>query len=529
MANDFNNDSLRERYLSADISKVTARAIPEAPGGKETYYLHIHFNEGARMENIRAFMLAGKLGEKGVVNRTIPANPETDPDTAGSIIERGFYISYTTSLFREQIETLIKGALSVETVSFLRRMPDGGIDAVTSGKTSNTGAVRVRQTGKESRQTTSVSEPPQKAPASAPQEAYAEPSKQHSEKPASDIGIEWKKLDIMLDLVGEIAMNESYIRQHTDIKKSDSAMLRNAVTQLGKLTNDLKNTVDSIRALPVSTMFSRIRRIVDAAGKNPGKDVDLVLEGASVRVDKWILDTLYDPIALLVQNAIEHALEHPKERLEAGKITDGRITLSARKSGDDLIISVDDDGRGLVAGRHEHRACIDAVKSKVKQISGTVSVENKIGRGVKVILQIPPNLAVSCVQAAVGKGVYAIPVGNIADVIKPGKNQIITDSAGMEGVLLNGETCPIARIHTLFEEPDAVTDISGGLLILANAGGKRVCLLVDRLIDRHRVVVRPLSDLPDQFCSDEKRAYISGGAVTNDGAVCPVLNIMSLV
>jgi two-component system chemotaxis sensor kinase CheA len=127
-------ESPEEDELAADLAKIAERAAADqtaqtAPGGTDTYFLHVHFNEGSKMENIRAFMLVNKLAEKGTVNRTIPANPESDPDAGNRIVERGFYVSYTTTLMREQIETLVKGTLSVEAVSFVRRLPDDAGDA----------------------------------------------------------------------------------------------------------------------------------------------------------------------------------------------------------------------------------------------------------------------------------------------------------------------------------------------------------------------------------------------------------------
>ncbi|MDR3363922.1 MAG: chemotaxis protein CheW [Clostridiales Family XIII bacterium] len=656
--------------LAADLSKITAHLSETAdtPGGNATYYLHIHFNEGAKMENIRAFMLVNKLSEKGIVNRTVPAGPESNPDAANRIIERGFYVSYTTSLFREQIETLIKGTLSVETVSFVRKLPDdpSGAEAApeppkpeprpqpiaplpATGFAPPVQAPQPaqqappqfaqpqqqapQQAQQQAQQVQMVQAPQpaqQKAPASAPQPQrpvfvdvtrqappqFAQPQRpvfvnvtqspapvqavpgparaaQADGAPAQEpppakkdggqdkplaaipsanqsfISVELKKLDTLLDLVGEIVINESIVTENPDLEGLELTNFNKAARQLDKLTNELQDTVMSIRMLPISMVFQRMRRIVRDMGKNLGKEAELVLVGDTTEVDKTILDALSDPIMHLVRNAMDHALESPEERSSNGKNPAGHIILSAQNSGGDIIISVSDDGKGLdknvILGKARANGLLrkpeteysdreifnllmapgfstrdnvseysgrgvglDVVKSNIEKIGGSVIIESKKGLGTNIIMKIPLTLAIiSCIEVAIGNDVYSVPINNIRESFKSNAGQLITDPMGGEMIMLRGEVYPIVRLYSLFGRDDAIKNIADGILVLVETGDCNACLLADSLVGKFQVVVKPLPKFLNRFGA--KQSGISGCTIMGNGNISLIVNVQDLV
>jgi len=652
--------------LVADISKVTARAAEGTTEERETCYLHIHFNEGSKMENIRAFMLINKLNEKGVVNRTIPANPETDPNSANAIIERGFYISYTTTLFREQIETLVKGTLSVESVSFVRRLPDEA-GAAEAGAKPQKPELRPQPTGLDGQaapapepdaQTPEVQpaqpeprpqiytqpeppqvhrqepqpmqwttsepaaqpeppaperpvfiditkhepEPPQAPPEPVPQAAPIEPpqpipvapieappeipappepapaprtAKAEPAVPSVShtnqniISVELKKLDALLDLVGEIVINESIVTQNPELEGLELTNFNKAAHQLDKLTNELQDTVMSIRMLPVAIVFQRMRRIVRDMSKSLGKEANLILVGEATEVDKTILDALSDPIMHLIRNAMDHAIETPNARIDAGKSVNGHIILSAQNSGGDVIISISDDGKGLdkdmILSKARSRGLLrkpesdytdkeifnmlmapgfstredvsefsgrgvglDVVKSNIERIGGSVTIESKMGLGTNVIMKIPLTLAIiSCMEIVIGKEIYSIPINNIRESFKADTGQIITDPSGCEMIMLRGQAYPIIRLYDTFGCSDAITDIGEGILVLVDAGDHNACILADRLVGKFQVVVKPLPRFLNRF--GVKRSGISGCTIMGTGNISLIVNVQELV
>ena len=630
--------------LAADISKITARTAAEhsAPGGQEIHFLHVHFNEGSKMENIRAFMLINKLAEKGNVNRTIPANPESDPEAATRIAENGFYVSYTTSLLRDQIEALVKGTLSVEAVAFVRRLPDSaegeneaheppkpeprpqpimdvpevqesasasippdaGVQAQESTSTSQPGRESPAATGAEpykhpteadkparpvfvdiTQQTAKPPVPPAQPPA-APQLAAEQKGQLARPIPANEgkqadthpsggaatqniISVELKKLDTLLDLVGEIVINESIVTENPDLEELELPNFRKAARQLDKLTNELQDTVMSIRMLPVSIVFQRMRRIVRDMSKSLGKDANLILVGEMTEVDKTILDALSDPLMHLVRNAMDHAIETPEERIEAGKAPGGHIILSAQNSGGDVIISVSDDGKGLdrnviinkarangllrkpeneytdkeifnllmapgfstkedVSKYSGRGVGMDVVKSNIEKIGGTVIIESKKGLGTNIILKIPLTLAIiSCIEIAIGQDIYSIPINNIRESFKSSAGQLITDPTGSEMIMLRGQPYPIIRLYELFGRSDAVTDVEEGILVLVDAGDRSACLLADSLIGKFQIVVKPLPSYMHRF--GVKRSGISGCTIMGNGNISLIINVQEMV
>ncbi|MDR3305087.1 MAG: chemotaxis protein CheW [Clostridiales Family XIII bacterium] len=651
--------------LKADIGKVASRVM--APGAgtlaePTTYFLHIHFNEGSKMENIRAFMLVNKLSEKGTVGRTIPGNLESNPDAANQIIERGLYIGFTTTLFREQIETLAKGTLSVETVSFVRKLPDDAGDGdfpaaepakpeprpqpiaqtpapeqtlpppqapqipgaprtpaviVPPQQSQPPGAPRIQTSAPAAAISAptpaqaprpvfvaapAVSAPPPAvsaapAPQAAPQAAPTQPTLPQPvpsapiQKPAAQtkpgpgdtaapgltdlaskqsfISVDLKKLDALLDLVGEIVINESTVTENPDLDGLELSGFRKAAKQLDKLTNELQDTVMSIRMLPVSMVFQRMRRIVRDMSKSLGKEAELVLVGETTEVDKTILDALTDPIMHLVRNAMDHAIELSAERGEAGKNPVGHIVLSAQNSGGDVIISVSDDGKGLdknvildkarakgllrkpeseysdkeiynllmapgfstkenVTEYSGRGVGMDVVKSNIEKIGGTVIIESKLGQGTHIILKIPLTLAIiSCMEISVGNDIYSIPINNIKESFKASAGQLITDPLGNEMIMLRGMAYPIVRLYEVFGKQEAIKDLEAGILVLADAGDKSVCMLADELIGKFQVVVKPLPRFLKRF--NIKTSGISGCTIMGNGSISLIINVQELV
>jgi len=608
------------------------------------------------MENIRAFMLVNKLGEKGTVNRTIPANPETDSGAASHIVERGFYVSYTTSLFREQIETLIKGTLSVEAVSFVRKLPDdpGGTDAaeeppkpeprprpiapqapspppqsrpvfvdvtlpgqpaeeqiepappdrpvfidVTKSQPAGETPQPVDETPQPDNEPARPAEPtPEKFPALPsffpPQPAQVKASQVgapelhepllapdhigdfgadtppvHAHAGQNIISVELRKLDSLLDLVGEIVINESIVTENPDLEGLELANFRKASRQLDKLTDELQDTVMSIRMLPVSMVFHRMRRIVRDMSKSLGKEANLVIVGEMTEVDKTILDALSDPIMHLVRNAMDHALEAPEERSQAGKSACGHIILSAQNSGGDVIISVSDDGVGLdrnmilnkarahgILRKPEYEYSdkeifnllmapgfttkenvseysgrgvgLDVVKSNIERIGGTVIIESKKGFGTNIILKIPLTLAIiSCIEIAIGGDIYSIPINNIRESFKSSAGQLVTDPTGGEMIMLRGQPYPIVRLYDNFGVSDAVTDIAEGILVLVESSEHSACLLADSLVGKFQVVVKPIPPYLSRF--KVKQKGISGCTIMGNGNISLIVNVQDMV
>jgi two-component system chemotaxis sensor kinase CheA len=353
------------------------------PTALKTYNIHVHFNDGSKMENIRGYMLVNKLNELGTVNRTIPEDLESNSSAADYIINNGFYINFTSTMLREQIESVCKGTLSVESVAFMRKMPDEEsaqeFAAAAGSAAPDTGVTSAPQVNISNEPVftlpdiTAASAPsipdiPQiqkeevhdeiaYIPATpAPAEATARKTEgvaPSADKPAKQnlISVDLTKLDSLLDLVGEIVITESMVSENPDLEGLELENFSKQARQLTKLTDELQDTVMAVRMVPVSMIFQRMRRVVRDMSKRLGKEAELILMGDSTEVDKTIFDALNDPIMHLVRNAMDHAIETTADRTAAGKNPVGHVIISAQNIGGDVIITVSDDGKGLDADK----------------------------------------------------------------------------------------------------------------------------------------------------------------------------------
>ncbi|MDR0519991.1 MAG: chemotaxis protein CheA [Clostridiales Family XIII bacterium] len=631
-------------------------AAPPISGGASgaaptmsTVFLHIHFNDGARMENIRAFMLANKLSEFGTVDRTVPAQLESNATATDYIVENGFYISFTSNMFREQVGALAKGTLSVESVSFVRKMPDSETSesaksadqprprAIPVAKPAPAPAMLANMESMPSRMLKPISAPAQTqektqeqepAPAQVPlqEQTYApappaepitvqaqEPAKAHDtttpaepitvppsvpsgkppnahiQRPPDEelsrathtlnapakqnlINVDAAKLDTLLDLVGEIVINESMLTEHAGISADEphsQDSFNKAAHRLGKLTDELHDSVMSVRMVPVRATFQRMRRGVRDISRQLGKDVELVIVGESTEVDKTILDAIGDPIMHLVRNALDHAIELPDERVQAGKSRTGHITLSAQNVGSDVIISVSDDGRGInrdkILARAEGKGMLkkpadeyssrevaellmepgfstndevteysgrgvglDVVKMNIEQLGGMVIIESAYGVGTNVLLKIPLTLAIiDCMELRIGGEVFAIPVANIIESFRSDAGQLVTDPTGREMIVLRGVAYTIVRLHEKLNIGNAVDDFNEGILILVDAAGNKSCLFADEVIGTFQIVVKGIPKYLNQW--GVKNSGISGCTITGSGDVSLILDAQRLI
>ncbi|MDR0885958.1 MAG: chemotaxis protein CheA [Clostridiales Family XIII bacterium] len=636
----------------------------------QTYILHIRFNEGSKMENVRAFMLVDKLKEFGDVMDMLPKDLESAGDAADAIMQHGFYCSFVSTLTEEEVINLTKGTLSVESVEFATTMPNHydetsipqhveSVESVESearhrDTTSNSKPKapsepqtdsQVEAPKKNIRVTSSVQKPstqPVKpdnnvggngtlkinintmaVPSDSPNQARAPrpisqasgvgivktvtsagglqtaattpaqvsvtqiaqkqaPSTNTNQKRTSNttsstnkptrqnlISVDLNKLDTLLDLVGEIVITESMVTENPDIKGLKLENFNKSARQLNKLTDELQDAVMSVRMVPVSATFQRMRRIVRDMGKSLGKDAELIMSGENTEVDKTILDALNDPLMHLVRNAMDHAIETFADRKAAGKSTSGHITLSAHNIGGDIIISVSDDGKGLDKDKILEKARnnkllrkpdneytekeiynllmmpgfstkeavtefsgrgvgMDVVKSNIERIGGTVIIESEKGVGTNIMLKIPLTLAIiSCMEVSLGKSTYSIPISNIRESFRAEASQIIIDPLGNELIMLRGIAYPIIRLHDFFGEKEARRKIEDGILILVDSGEKLACVLVDELINKFQVVVKPIPAYLKKF--NVNRNAISGCTIMGNGEISLIIDVQELI
>jgi two-component system chemotaxis sensor kinase CheA len=303
--------------------------------------------------------------------------------------------------------------------------------------------------------------------------------------------------------------------------------------------------------------------------KSLKKDVHLTIIGEDTEVDKTIVDSISDPIMHLVRNAMDHGIEDSaKERIAAGKSAQAEIVLSAKNTGSEVIICVEDDGRGMnpeailakaarsgiltkpeeeytkkeilsllllpgfstntkVTEYSGRGVGMDVVKKNIEVIGGIISISSEVGEGSKVMLKIPLTLAiVDGMEIAVGDNIFTIPISNIRQSFKATNEDILQDASGHEIIQYMDEFFPVIRIRDLFDMPCGYTDIADGILILVEASDKSYCMFVDRLIGEQQVVVKPFPAYLNNF--NIKSYGLSGCTILGNGNISIILDAYNI-
>ena len=545
---------------------VEVEAAPAAEKGASEAALgcivvRIMFEHGIEMENLRAFLLLNKIREETEVIDIHPENVDTDPSTASYIAENGFTVTFRLE-DREAVEKTIEGALNIESFEFIEEAPQGeeGGDVALAPKT------QIEEVEEVVAAPVKASEPakPASSPPPANNNGLGGGGKQ------SIISVNLAKLDQLHDIVGEIITTESMVISNPELDGLQLESFHKAARELRKLTDELQDTVMSIRMVPLSGPFSKMNRIVRDMKKALGKDVDLIIEGESTEVDKSIVDNLNDPLMHLVRNCMDHGIETDVEdRIKHGKGAKAYIKLSAVNASGEVIITISDDGKGIdpekVLDKAERMGLLmkprsdysekeaqslilmpgfstneqvteysgrgvgmDVVKQNIEKCGGTITVESKLGKGTSFIIKIPLTLAIiEGMEIEVGGTIFTIPISMIKQSFKVTNDQIVRDTQRGEMIMIRGACYPIMRLHERFNIMSEVTDFEDGILLLVETEDKSVCLFSDKLIGEQQVVVKPFPPYFSRY--NIKAAGLSGCTIMGDGSIALIIDVANLI
>lgn len=375
---------------------------------------------------------------------------------------------------------------------------------------------------------------------------------------ASSIRVSAEKLDYLVDLVGELVIVQAQISQVVS-SKGDPALTALS-EELERLSDELRDSTLGIRMLPIGTTFSKFRRLVRDLSEELGKEIDLNTNGAETELDKTVIERLSDPLVHLLRNSIDHGIEDPRTREAKGKSRRGRITLSAEHSGGDVMILIEDDGKGMskevikakavekgllsadqdlsdkeifnlifepgfstaqsitnVSGRG---VGMDVVKRAIDSLRGSIDIDSKEGVGSVITIRLPLTLAIiDGLQVRVGDDYFVIPLSLVEECVEL-TNKDVEDANGQQFVNLRGEIVPYIRIREWFEVEGESPPIEQ--IVITGLEGSRIGVVVDTVIGEHQTVIKSLG-----------RVYrdvegISGATIKGDGTLALILDIPKL-
>jgi two-component system, chemotaxis family, sensor kinase CheA len=408
------------------------------------------------------------------------------------------------------------------------------------------------------------------APAAA--EARPTPAKAAAPKPekaaasaeSSTLRVSVDKVDQLINLVGELVITQAMLAQNS--KGVDAALhqqLSAGLADLERNTRDLQEAVMSIRMIPMSLVFNRFPRMLrDLAGKL-GKKVELVQVGEATELDKGLVEKITDPLTHLVRNSCDHGIEMPEERLAKGKPEHGTITLIASHQGGSIVIEVRDDGKGLNRAKLLSKARekgldapdsltdqevyslifapgfstaeqvtdvsgrgvgMDVVKKNITSLGGTVEIDSAEGYGMTVRVRLPLTLAImDGMSVGVGEECYILPLNSVVESFQVREGMIKTIGGSGRVVEVRDEYMPVLDLEKVFDVPRFDFEHVSNIMVVVEAEGGRVALLVDELLGQQQVVVKNLE-------SNYRRVDdVSGATIMGDGRVALILDVGSLI
>jgi two-component system chemotaxis sensor kinase CheA len=384
-------------------------------------------------------------------------------------------------------------------------------------------------------------------------------SEARASKGADSIRVPAERLDELMDRVGELVIAQSRLKQVAALSRD--LQVQSVAEEIERLAMELRDTTMGVRMVPIGSLFGRFRRLVHDLSRELGKKIELVAVGEETELDKTVIERLNDPLIHLIRNAIDHGLEVPDDRAASGKPELGRITLTARHVGAEVLVSIGDDGRGLDRARIQARAeeqgllpagaklsdselfqlvfqpgfstarevtslsgrgvGMDVVKRTIDGLRGTIDVASTPGRGAEITLRLPLTLAIiDGLLVRVGQGRYVIPLAAVEECVELSAEEDAR-SRGRSFLNIRDDLVPFLRLRELFNATTPADRYQK--VVIVSSGEVRVGLVVDQVIGDHQTVIKSLSKLHADV------ATFSGATILGDGTVALILDVAHLV
>ncbi len=367
------------------------------------------------------------------------------------------------------------------------------------------------------------------------------------------------KLDHLINLVGELVITQAQLTEISE--NSDQPELAKPVEEVERLTAELRDSVLNIRMMPIGSTFNRFRRLVRDLSKELGKEIELTTEGAETELDKTVIERLGDPLVHLIRNSIDHGIESPDTRRQAGKNPAGTIRLIAAHRGANVVISIKDDGKGLDRQKLLSRAIekgliapdaeltrketfnlifmpgfstaeavtsvsgrgvgMDVVKREIEALRGAIDIESEPGQGTTITLSLPLTLAIiDGLLVEVGPDRYVVPVSMIEECVEM-SSQYRALNGERNLMRVRGELVPYIRLREVFQVWSKPSEVEETVIV--NFNDSRLGLVVDHIIGDHQTVIKSLGKIYQDV------EGVSAATIMGDGSVALILDVAGLV
>lgn len=517
---------LEELNTSQEVDDKTS-IEKEAPRISSTgMFVRLTFEKDCRMENIRAYMISTQIKPLCITLEYHPFELEQNPETAQWIQENGFFLHCETKQQQQILEKLHR-ALFVEKCEIIDR---------------DTYQMSIQKK--------------EKKPSSASME-----SSTSSLEPSALIPVHVSKLDQLQNLTGELMIAESTMITKME-ELGQKELLQQFERSFHKTLLDMEEIVMTARLVPIAQIMPKLNRVVRDIAHKEQKDINFVVKGEDIEIDKEIVDSLFDPLMHLLRNAVDHGIESKEERLSNHKPTKGTIELSIENTNGEIVICVRDDGCGMDIEKIKTKAQeknlwkpdypyreeeifsfillpgfstnqkanefsgrgvgLDVVKNMTDRFKGHVSISSVPQKGTSFTLYLPLTLTIiESLLFRCGNNTFSIPSHHVLHLFAYDEHDpnILMEN-GHQLYLYKDKVLPILSLHDFFqlESPQATTRT----LIYVESSSLEACLIVDSIISYQHIVDKPL---PMMIGTEfKKHTGISGCSLLGDGSICMTLN-----
>lgn len=373
------------------------------------------------------------------------------------------------------------------------------------------------------------------------------------------IRVNIKKLDDLIDMVGELVITQSMIRQNSFILSNPDRRLNKDISRLSSITSELQKTSTRLRMVPIKQTFHRMSRLVRDLSRDAGKKVGVITEGEDTEIDKNMVEEISNPLVHMVRNAVDHGIDSSKARIKAGKPEKGLVKLKAFHRGGNIVIEISDDGKGLDRDKILNKAIeknlidssqdlsdqdiyklifhpgfstaakvtnisgrgvgMDVAKQAVEKLRGKIDIDSVMNKGSTFALSFPLTMAIiGGMIVRVGKERYIIPTTAIRQLLRPVKESYTIIIGRGETITVMGNLLPLIRLYKVFGIEADYKNPWEGIVVVVEGENKSKCLLVDEILGEEEVVIKSLGE------SLKSSKGVSGGAILGDGKVGLILD-----
>ena len=513
--------------------------------GLQVFDIKVSLSPNCLLKSARVYMVMNALDEIGDVLKSIPSSEDLEQEN----FESSFELIVATATEQTRVQQLLSSISEITEV------------IVESLELPKAEAV-VTEDNKKMQEASSAKRSQEKT--KAPIAPSSSGSIEKKLKSGQSVRVDIEKLDSLLNLVGELVINKTRLEQIGITHRLTE--LVETIEQMDRVTTDLQSVVMKVRMVPVGQVFNRFPRMVRDLSRELNKEINLTIEGEETELDRTVIDEIGDPLVHLIRNSLDHGIEHPDERLAKGKEPTGEVRLIARHEGNNVIIMVEDDGKGInpeiikskavekdlitqedadkmddneavrlvflagfstadvitdVSGRG---VGMDVVKNKIESLGGLIDVETKLDEGSKFKIRLPLTLAIiQALLVKVQEEIYAIPLGSIDSTINITTDNIKTIQ-NREVILLRGQIIPIIRLNDVLQVPKVEENNDKDLfVVVVHMGDQKAGIIVDNLIGQQEIVIKTLGKLLAGI------KVIAGATILGNGQVALILDVGTLM